>query len=53
MWKSPLFDVKKKVVILATGWTTTVNGSDTIEVFSKAYNCRGDVNFVVSTIYIN
>ncbi|XP_002042358.2 vitellogenin-1 [Drosophila sechellia] len=46
MWKSPLFDVKKKVVILATGWTTTVNGSDTIEVFSKAYNCRGDVNFV-------
>lgn len=48
MWKSPLFDPKKKVVILATGWTTTVNGSDTIDVFSKAYNCRGDVNFVVS-----
>lgn len=48
MWHSPEFDPKKKVVILATGWTTTVNGSDTIEVFSKAYNCRGDVNFVVS-----
>ncbi|EDV46470.1 vitellogenin-3 [Drosophila erecta] len=46
MWRSPLFDAKKKVVILATGWTTTVNGSDTIDVFSKAYNCRGDVNFV-------
>ncbi|KAH8343333.1 hypothetical protein KR059_008539, partial [Drosophila kikkawai] len=46
MWRSPLFDPKKKVVILATGWTTTVNGSDTIDVFSKAYNCRGDVNFV-------
>ncbi|EDX02579.1 vitellogenin-3 [Drosophila yakuba] len=46
MWSSPLFDPKKKVVILATGWTTTVNGSDTIDVFSKAYNCRGDVNFV-------
>ncbi|EDV35192.1 uncharacterized protein Dana_GF22327 [Drosophila ananassae] len=46
MWHSPEFDPKKKVVILATGWTTTVNGSDTIEVFSKAYNCRGDVNFV-------
>ncbi|KAH8248053.1 hypothetical protein KR038_012014 [Drosophila bunnanda] len=46
MWHSPLFDPKKKVVILATGWTTTVNGSDTIDVFSKAYNCRGDVNFV-------
>jgi len=49
MWKSPLFDPKKKVIILATGWTTTVNGSDTIDEFSKAYNCRGDVNFVVST----
>ncbi|XP_017067422.1 vitellogenin-1 [Drosophila eugracilis] len=46
MWKSPLFDPKKKVVILATGWTTTINGSDTIDMFSKAYNCRGDVNFV-------
>ncbi|XP_016962933.1 vitellogenin-1 [Drosophila biarmipes] len=46
MWKSPLFDPKKKVVILATGWTTTINGSDTIDEFSKAYNCRGDVNFV-------
>ncbi|XP_016923285.2 vitellogenin-1 [Drosophila suzukii] len=46
MWKSPLFDPKKKVIILATGWTTTVNGSDTIDEFSKAYNCRGDVNFV-------
>ncbi|KAH8274207.1 hypothetical protein KR018_007767 [Drosophila ironensis] len=46
MWKSPAFDPKKKVVILASGWTTTVNGSDTIDVFSKAYNCRGDVNFV-------
>ncbi|XP_017112664.1 vitellogenin-1-like [Drosophila elegans] len=46
MWMSPLFDPKKKVVILATGWTTTVNGSDTIEELSRAYNCRGDVNFV-------
>ncbi|XP_001354610.2 vitellogenin-3 [Drosophila pseudoobscura] len=46
MWKSPEFNPKKKVVILATGWTTTVNGSDTIDVLSKAYNCRGDVNFV-------
>lgn len=50
MWHSPEFDPKKKVVILATGWTTTVNGSDTIEVFSKAYNCRGDVNFVVRSV---
>ncbi|KAH8419683.1 hypothetical protein KR009_000874 [Drosophila setifemur] len=47
MWKSPAFDPSKKVVILATGWTTTVNESDTVAVFSQAYNCRGDVNFVV------
>ncbi|XP_005181751.2 vitellogenin-1 isoform X2 [Musca domestica] len=46
MWASPEFDPKKKVVILATGWTTTVNETDTIDVFAKAYACRGDVNFV-------
>lgn len=48
IWRSPEFDPKKKVVILATGWTTTVNSSDAIDVLAKAYNCRGDVNFVVS-----
>ncbi|XP_064538381.1 vitellogenin-1 [Drosophila montana] len=46
MWHSPQFDPKKGVVILATGWTTTVNDSDTIEQLAQAYNCRGDVNFV-------
>ncbi|ALC48474.1 CG5162, partial [Drosophila busckii] len=46
MWKSPHFDPQKKVVILATGWTTNVNDTDTIEAFAKAYNCRGDINFV-------
>ncbi|KAH8317101.1 hypothetical protein KR074_011834, partial [Drosophila pseudoananassae] len=40
------FDARKKMVILATGWTTTVNGSDTIDVLSRAYKCRDDVNFV-------
>lgn len=49
MWTSPEFDPNKKVVILATGWTTTVNETDTIDVFAKAYACRGDVNFVVSS----
>lgn len=48
MWTSPHFDPSKKVVILATGWMTTVNESETIDVFAKAYNCRGGVNFVVS-----
>lgn len=48
MWNSPEFDRNKNVVILATGWTTTLNGSDTIEEIAKAYACREDVNFVVS-----
>ncbi|XP_062139643.1 vitellogenin-1 [Drosophila sulfurigaster albostrigata] len=46
MWNSPEFDRNKKVVILATGWTTRVNDTDTIDGFARAYNCRGDVNFV-------
>ncbi|XP_037937552.1 vitellogenin-1-like [Teleopsis dalmanni] len=46
MWKSPEFDSKKKVVIFATGWTTTINDNKAIETMAKAYNCRGDVNFV-------
>uniref|UniRef100_A0A0A1WGY6 Vitellogenin-3 n=1 Tax=Zeugodacus cucurbitae TaxID=28588 RepID=A0A0A1WGY6_ZEUCU len=50
IWRGPEFDPSKKVVILATGWTTTVNNSDTIDVLAKAYNCRGDVNFVAVDI---
>ncbi|XP_011185137.1 vitellogenin-3 [Zeugodacus cucurbitae] len=50
IWQSPEFDSTKKVVILVTGWTTTVNNSDTIDVLAKAYNCRGDVNFVAVDI---
>ncbi|XP_039962015.1 vitellogenin-3-like [Bactrocera tryoni] len=50
IWRSPEFDPTKKVVILATGWTTTVNSSKTIDVLAKAYNCRGDVNFVAVDI---
>lgn len=49
MWHSPLFNPSKGVVILATGWTTTVNETEAIDIFAQAYNCRGDVNFVVST----
>ncbi|XP_073830214.1 vitellogenin-1-like [Musca autumnalis] len=46
MWKSPEFDPNKKVVMLATGWTTTVNETESVDLFAKAYACRGDVNFV-------
>uniref|UniRef100_A0A1L8EB18 Putative vitellogenin-1-like protein n=1 Tax=Haematobia irritans TaxID=7368 RepID=A0A1L8EB18_HAEIR len=46
MWTSHEFQPDKKVVIFATGWTTTVNDTEAIDVFAKAYACRGDVNFV-------
>lgn len=48
MWSNPDFDPKKKTVLLATGWTTTINETGTIYAISKAYFCRGDVNFIVS-----
>ncbi|XP_055915169.1 vitellogenin-1-like [Eupeodes corollae] len=44
--KLKAFNVTKKTVILVTGWRTTVSNSQTIEELSKAYNCRGDVNFL-------
>jgi len=47
MWNSPEFDPSKKVVILVTGWTNTINESAVIDAISQAYNCRGDYNFVV------
>ncbi|KAH8287985.1 hypothetical protein KR044_011536 [Drosophila immigrans] len=46
MWRSPHFDPHKNVVILATGWTTQVNDTETIDNFARAFNCRGDANFV-------
>jgi len=46
MWNSPEFDPSKKVVILVTGWTNTINESAVIDAISQAYNCRGDYNFV-------
>ncbi|XP_034485363.1 vitellogenin-1 [Drosophila innubila] len=46
MWNSPSFDPTKRVVILATGWTTQVNDTETIDKMAQAYNCRGDSNFV-------
>lgn len=48
MWHSPEFNPKHKVVLLVTGWTTSVDDDETIASFSKAYSCRGGVNFVVS-----
>ncbi|XP_055846824.1 vitellogenin-1-like [Episyrphus balteatus] len=46
LYKIKAFDENKQTVILVTGWRTTVDSSQTIDELSKAYNCRGDVNFI-------
>ncbi|XP_016956150.1 phospholipase A1 [Drosophila biarmipes] len=47
LWRHSRFSKGRKVVILATGWTNTVNESSAISMISKAFMCRGDVNFVI------
>lgn len=48
LWIHPKFRENKKLVILATGWTNTVNVSNTISMISKGFMCRPGVNFVVT-----
>ncbi|XP_054087193.1 vitellogenin-3-like [Zeugodacus cucurbitae] len=50
----PAFDINKRTVLFATGWTTTVN-NERHDSLSKAYNCRGDTNYLALDIgdYIN
>lgn len=52
MWKNKVFDPSKKTVLLITGWRTDFTDSHdpTIYSISKAYMCRGDVNFIVSIL---
>ncbi|XP_070136043.1 phospholipase A1 1 [Drosophila bipectinata] len=47
LWRHTRFSKGRKVVILATGWTNTVNESSAISMMSKAFMCRQDVNFVI------
>ncbi|XP_068143334.1 phospholipase A1 [Drosophila tropicalis] len=47
LWQHSKFSKKRKVVILATGWTNTVNDSAAVSMISKAFMCRRDVNFVI------
>lgn len=42
----PYFDTNKKTVIFSTGWTTTVD-NERHDALAKAYNCRGDTNYLV------
>ncbi|XP_011199758.2 phospholipase A1 [Bactrocera dorsalis] len=39
------FDRKKKTVIMSTGWTTQVDNGQH-DILAKAYNCRGDTNYL-------
>lgn len=48
LWNHPQFRRNRKLVILATGWTNTVNASATIAMISRAFMCRPRVNFVVN-----
>lgn len=50
MWKNPVFDPQKKTVVFVTGWLMTLNDAiaPIVHTVSKAYLCRGDVNFIVS-----
>ncbi|XP_030571402.1 vitellogenin-1-like [Drosophila novamexicana] len=47
LWNHPKFRQNHKLVILATGWTNTVNDSATIAMISRAFMCRPAVNFVI------
>ncbi|XP_011199759.2 vitellogenin-1 [Bactrocera dorsalis] len=54
----PNFDPNKKTVIFSTGYTTTVN-NERHDALSKAYNCRGDTNYLaldagdyITTMYV-
>lgn len=51
LWKKAEFDTELPLVIFVTGWTTNFNDNNTnsaLETVYKAYECRGNVNFVVS-----
>ncbi|XP_053949619.1 vitellogenin-1-like [Anastrepha ludens] len=48
------FDPEKNTVIFSTGWTTTVNNDQQAEL-AKAYNSRGDTNYLALDMgdYVN
>lgn len=48
LWKNPLFNPSHNTVILVTGWTSNINGSNrAIDTIFNAYQARGGYNFVV------
>lgn len=48
LWSHPLFNDSRDTVILVTGWTSNINGSNrAIDTIFNAYQARGGYNFVV------
>lgn len=48
LWSNPLFNDSHETVILVTGWTSNINGSNkAIDTIFSAYQARGGYNFVV------
>ncbi|KAG5683706.1 hypothetical protein PVAND_012972 [Polypedilum vanderplanki] len=48
LWAHPLFDPKKKVVIMITGWNSNIANENTAaDELWKAYKSRGDNNFIL------
>lgn len=48
LWKKTEFNAHYPLVIFVTGWTTNFNETNAaLDTLYKAYECRGDVNFVV------
>lgn len=45
------FDVTKKVVLFVTGWMSS-SDADYVADMARAYNCRGDYNFLVRIVLI-
>lgn len=57
LWKHEKFNPSWPLVLLATGWTTNYNNSavdnGALDHVYEAYHCRGNINFVVSVVFIN
>lgn len=48
LWRHPLFKRDEKVVVIVTGWTTNVDEpNETVDTLYRAYESRGNVNFIV------
>lgn len=54
LWANEDFNPELPLVMMITGWTTNINDSSnpTLDKIFAAYKCRGNVNFVVITIFL-